>query len=211
MLTNFCGSSAASLTAISNGCLQIGEVRKLIFQRKYSSGTTLNELTIASANPNLIASWTPLLTAVNGTKAIVTPFEIDNPVFEPGQVYEEGGPGETAGGIPKFVGFGPGKFTCKVTARVSKTIEELRKLYGEDLTVHLINGFGRIIMSADANSSPTKARGIDIKELKVSGRQGDAINTRGFNTLEFYLPDGWDNVLYEVTPSDFNALTGLAN
>lgn len=211
MLTNFCGTNAASLTTITNGCLRIGEVRKLIFQRKYSTGSTLNEFTIASANPNVIASWTPLLTASDGTKAVVTPFEVHAPNFAPGTIIEEGGVGETAGGVPEFAGFNPTTFTCRVRAATAQSILDLRQNYGEVLTVSYINAFGKIIMTTDDNGSPTVARGFDIKSFSVGQRQNMGLQTVDYNEIRFYMEDGWDNYIYEVDPQDFKALTGLAN
>lgn len=211
MLISVCGNVGATPGSITDNCLQIGEVQKLLFQRTYSTGTTKNSFTISSANPELAATWATPLAASDGTKVVAPPFKIDSPTFEAGEVYEDGGAGETAGGIPKFVGFGPGKFMFQLSYKASKTILEMRQLYGETLSVFFVNRFGKIIGETDDNASPGVFRGIPIKELKVGGRQGDTINTRGFNQCEFYLEDGWDNYLHEVSPSDFNALTDLAN
>lgn len=211
MLISICGSVGATPGSVTDNCLQISEVQKLLFQRTYSSGTTKNSFTIATANPNLAATWATPLAASDSTKVVAPPFLIDSPTFEPGDVYEDGGPGETSGGIPKFLGHGPGKFSFQISNKAAKTILEMRQLYGETLSVYFINIFGKIIGETDDNTTPTIFRGVPIKELKVGGRQGDSINSRGFNQCDFYLNDQWDNYLHEVTPSDFNALTDLGN
>ena len=95
-----CPPAGAPQSIGVSSCLErFGEIQKIILQRTYDDGT-LNTITIATANPNLLATWTALLAAVDNTKCQVTPFinAMNNEVGEPITI---GGVGATVGGIEK--------------------------------------------------------------------------------------------------------------
>lgn len=213
-----CGSIPSALASVTDGCLFLGEVQRIYLQRTYSSGTTLNKFTIASANPNLIASWTSLLAASDGTKILApksttgpSSATIHNPVFAAGEVLEWGGDGESADGIPWQLGTSPGKFEAKIVAKASVTIEGWRATIGEQLSAYFELADGRILGATDSNSSPTIFKGIKIQNLFVGMRQGDSKTEPGYNMISFYLPWGWDSYLMAVTPSDFTARNSIVN
>ena len=87
-MTKFCNCPVgASINNIPlSDCPEdFGQIQKLILQRVFSSGTTKNKFsTLSGAGaPDLLASWTPLLAAADGTKVVQTPF-IQSPANEAG-------------------------------------------------------------------------------------------------------------------------------
>lgn len=211
MLTNLCGVLESELTDIPSGCLNMGQVQKLAFRRRFSSGTTKNKFVIASANPNAAASWTTPLTASDGTKITISP-TVHNPQNEAGQVVTFGSGNEVAGGVPIVMGIDPGKFTCKIYSPTPAQEEALRSYIGEDLTVTFITESGNMYMTADANTSPTDALGIPVQQFMVYDRMMGGRNAPDEITIEFYLPAGWASKLYQVIPATgFNPLTDLVN
>lgn len=211
LLTNLCGSIPTAIASVTDGCLNFGEIQRLYFQRTYSSGTTLNEFTISTANPNVIASWTTLLAATDSTKIVAPNTIIHAPAFTRGNKIEFGGNGETAGGVPIIMGAEPGNFTANLLYRTAQTVAGFKAMIGETLSVFFEAEDGRIIGRVDNNASPTKFRGIPIEQYFVYDREGDTRTQPGFNVVEFYLPSGWSDYLYSVTPSDFTARTAIVN
>lgn len=210
MLTNLCGVVEAELTDIPSGCLNLGQVQKLLFRRRYSTGTTVNKFVIADANPNVSASWTTPLAATNSTKITVSP-TIAAPVFEPGSPVTYGSGNEVPGGIPILMNVDPGKFSCRILKPTSAQIEALRTYIGEDLTVMFATESQRVYFEANANTSPTDVWGIPIQQFMVYDRVVGGRNEPDYVTVEFYLPAGWADKLYECIPTNFNPLTDLAN
>lgn len=211
LLTNLCGSIPSALASVTDACFNMGEVQRIYFQRTYSTGTTLNLFTISSANPNVIASWTSLLSASDGTKVLAPNTIVHAPTFAKGNKIEFGGNGETAGGVPIYMGHEPGQFNANLLYRAAQTIEGFIDLTGEDLSVYFELEDGRIIGQVDDNASPNTFRGIEIDQIAIGDREGDNRTQPGFNTLEFYLPFRWSKYLYAVTPSDFTARTQIVN
>jgi len=183
----FCACPPA--TAITSPDLQncyekVGQIQRLLFQRKYSTGTTLNSFTIATANPNVLASWTPLLGASDGTKVIQTPY-VQNVEMTVGEPVEFGG-GEVE-------------------------IDNLKDLMCEGLSVYFINENNQIIGLADDNDSATTFRGFPVAEetLFIGDKMLGGRTQPDMNQLRFQLAANWSDNLYIVTPTDFSPLDNL--
>lgn len=210
-----CGCPAA--TAITSPDLQdcfedLGQIQRMLFQRKYSSGTTLNTFTIASANPNVLASWTPLLdgTATDGTKVIQSPV-VQNPVIEAGEAVTFGGGDETVDGVEVIVSRDPATFTGAFHRRSQIEMDNLKDLQCEILTVYFIDNFNRIIGLADDNGNPTTFRGLDIVEgtFFIGDKSWGQRTQPNMNMIRFQLPAGYSDNLHVVTPTDFTPLNDL--
>ena len=81
-----------------------GQIQKVIITRIFRSTGTKNKLPKATVTTK--ATMTPLLTASNGTKLIVSPY-IQNPTTEPGEARTFGGGNQTLGGIEIVIGREP--------------------------------------------------------------------------------------------------------
>lgn len=192
----------------STGKLRLNEIQKIIFQRT-RNGTTLNEITIATTNPNLLATWTALKSASDSTKVTISPY-IDGPESEAGGAREFGGPGETRGGIPIRFGRENTPFSARLMDMQPAIIEDL-KTYEceEELSVFFINECGNIIGKTDDLASPTTFRGFPIQSFFISDLTMGQYTQPDYYMMQFNLLANWSDGLHVVTPSDFNALTEL--
>lgn len=190
---------------------QVGQIQKLIFQRRLN-GTALNKFTIASANPNVVASWTPLLAASDSTKVVQTPF-LSEPVTTPGDpiTYGSAGGNETIGGVELIIGRGPTLFEGKYLNTSNRSIADLKSWECEDTAVYLIDEHKRIWGLADDLSSVTEFYPIPIQinTLFVGDRNLGGFASVDQNMLRFYFGPNWSDKLYAVTPTDFDPLTEL--
>ena len=128
-----------SLPAIplSSCPINIGQIQKLIFQRIISTGTTKNNFVVLTKNPNIKASWTPLLAAADGTKVVQSPY-LNAPTIVAGKARSFGGGNETLGGIPIIIGKEPTVFTGKFLNQSQDTIAALQKYQGESVGVFIV-------------------------------------------------------------------------
>lgn len=208
-----CGCPPA--TAITSPDIQacyedIGQIQRLLFQRKYSSGTTLNSFTIASANPNVLASWTPLLAASDGTKVVQTPY-VQSVEMTAGEPVTFGGGNDTLGGIETIVAVDPTTFNAMFHRRSQIEIDNMKSLMCEILSVYFIDEYGRIIGLADDNDSATTFRGFPVAEgtLFIGDKVFGGRTSPDMNALRFQLLPNWSDNLYVVTPTNFDPLDNL--
>lgn len=191
----------------------IGQIQKFVMQRVFSSGTTKNGFVIASANPNLKASWDTFLGAADSTKAVQSPF-ISNPENEPGGPVTFGGGNQTRNGIELVVGRDPSPFNAVYYQKNQRSIKDLKKYEQESsnagLGVYLIDQYGRIIGTYDAIETAANFRPIPIYSFFVSDKGLGGFEAPDFNNLQWTFPPNWSDNIAIVTPSDFDALTDLA-
>jgi hypothetical protein len=199
------GAAIASITA--EACSEsLGQIQKVIFQRIYSAGTTKNEFVVATTNPNLKATWTPLFAAVAGTKTTISPY-IQGPTNEVGAARKFGGGNATLGGIEVIIGREPSKFTCNLySIRQATTIKDMKDLMCEKLGVFLIDENGRIAGIGNA-ATPTIISPIPIHSLFIGDKKLGGVEEPDSNTMEFSLMPNWSDNLAIVTPIDFSPLT----
>jgi hypothetical protein len=204
-----CPSGVAIPDVPISACpVSIGQIQKFILQRVFSSGSTKNKFIKVSANPNLLASWTPKLTASNGTKAVQTPY-IESPDIVAGKARTFGGGNESLGGITKIIGKEPSTFTGKINEQPSSTIAALQAFNGETVGVYIVDQFGRIWCLADDATTPTEYYPIPIASLFVGDVSGGKIDSPSSNEISFQLMPDWSSKLVVITPTNFNALTDL--
>lgn len=193
-------------------CIEnMGQVWKAVFQRKFSTGSTRNGFTITSVNPNLLASWTTVLAASDGTKVVQTPF-FDNPVSEPGAARTYGGGNETRGGIARIVGKEPQGFAVEFLDTSQQSIVAIKDMQCQgEMGVYLINEFGKIIGITDDLATPTVFRPIPIAigTLFVSDKGFGGLVAPDKNMVNWQFLPNWSDYLHIVTPSNFDALTQL--
>lgn len=206
MLTCNCPASAALPDIPFATCIEnFGQLQKLIFQRKYSTGSTLNKIT----NPTVLASWTPLLAAADGTKVVVSPF-VEAPTFEPGAPKTYGGNNETLNGIELITGADPTSFTANINRSKQDAIKALKKLMCENVGVYFANAQGQIGCLCDEPSAPTEYYPIPVAAFFVGDKAPGGFENPDKNIIQFKLLPNWSDNFVVVTPTDFNALTDLA-
>lgn len=198
-----CPQSAAP-SDITLDCPEgMGQIQKILLQRAD------NSFVIATANPNVLASWTPLLAAVDGTKVVQSPY-LNAPAFEPGAARTFGGGNETVGGLVKILGAEPTNVTTMLHDAKSITVKEMKTYMGEvNAAVYLVDEFGRIWGQVDDLTTPTTFAPIPVYTFFVSDKQAGGIDQPDMNTVSWSFAPNWSDNLQPITPTDFNAKTDL--
>jgi hypothetical protein len=208
LLCNCPQGAALDAIPISDCPESLGQIQKVVFQRIYSAAGTKNKFVIATANPNVLASWTPLLAAVDGTKVVPSPY-IQAPTVEAGAAREYGGGNETLGGIPLIIGREPTTFTGNVLRAAQKTIEAMKKYQCESVGVYLIDEYGRIAGLTDDHDAPTEVYPIPIESFFVGDKVLGGLESVDMNAVSWRFFPNWSDKLTIIAPTDFNALTDL--
>lgn len=200
--------NAAAIDSITDfSCPEdLGQIQKIIFQRLKTDAGAANEFATA---PVLKATWTAVLTAIDSTKVVISPY-IMAPTAPAGAAITQGSGNEVIGGIPLVVGREATPFTCNIkSAPQSTTIVKMKKLQCEynNLGVFFVTESGKII----ANLVGTKYRPFDVKGFFVSDKSLGGLNEKDMNAIQFSLMPNWSDSLVVVSPTDFNPLTDLVN
>lgn len=211
-----CPPSAALSNVDLAQCKEsIGQIQKLIFQRRTNAAGVKNvfkpNATSSPTDPALLAGWTPLLAATNGTKVVQSPF-VTEPTSEPGAAREYGGGNATLGGIPIIVGREPSTFTGQFLTEKQSTIKQLKTFECEDLAVFYVDEFGRIVGDSNglaADDDELEIFGFPIASFFVGDKQFGQLEEPDRNMIMFRHFPNWSDNLVVVTPEDFNALTDL--
>jgi len=212
LLVNCPQGAAITEVGIARCPESVGQIQKGVFSRLFSAPGVKNKFVVASANPNVLASWTPKLAAADGTKVVQTPY-IQAPTTEPGAAREYGGGNETLGGIAIIIGREPTTFTGNLLFTSQATIAELKTYQAEALNgglgVFLNDEFGRIIAIANDVDNPTEVYPIPVAGLFIGDKAFGGLEGADMNTIQWKFLPNWSDKLVIITPTDFNALTDL--
>lgn len=198
--------TALTSVPVSSCPESLGQVQKVIFQRIYSSGSTKNELTAASIL--LKATWTPLLTANDGTKVVVSPY-LNAPTSEAGAAKTYGSGNEVLGGMELIIGREPSSFTASILQSPQSTIKALKDIMCENVGVYLVDENGKIAAIADNITTPTKYYPIPIASFFVGDKMLGGYDAPDSNAISWKFKPNWSDYLKFITPTDFNPLTDL--
>ena len=193
---------SSALTAITvNACKEdIGQIQKILFQRKFSTGTTLNTFVIGTTNPNVLATWTTVTTATDGTKVVVSPY-IQAPETEAGAAVTYGGGNATLGGVAEIVGRESTKFTAELLWKHQSVVTSLKNLQCEDIAIYLIDEYGQIIGLADDNTSATNFYPIPVRAFFVGDKTFGGFENPDKNMISWEFAPNWSDQLYVITPA----------
>lgn len=197
-------SEIEDIPAVS--CIErFGQIQKLILQRT-KSGSTVNEIVIATTDPKLLATWTALLAASDETKVQVTP-TIAAPNNEAGEARTYGGGNTTPSGVEIILGSNPSPFTAEFLDTPQNVIAAIKKYRCETgLSIMLVNERGQIGCWADDTVTPTKIKGFPAQSFFVGDKIMGNFEEPDKNPLSWnFLPD-WSDNFHILTPTDFSAL-----
>lgn len=185
-----------------------GQVQKVAFQRLLKDDGSKNSFTSGKAITAL-ASWTPLLSAANTTKVVVSPY-IQAPTAEAGAARTFGGGNETLGGVEEIIGREPTPFTGVIRKAPQEVIKALKKMqcesWGDNLGIYIFdeNGaIGAIKGDADGTYYPIPIRSLFIGDKTLGG-----LEAPDSNAIQWSFLPNWSDDLAIVAPA-FNPLTDL--
>lgn len=195
---------------VSNCPESFGQIQKVAFQRLYKSTGEKNSFK-TDAGIEKKASWTPLLSADDDTKIVISPY-IQAPTAEAGAARTFGGGNETLGGIEEIVGREPTPFTGVMRKLPQKIIKALKGLQceslGDNLGVYLFDENGAIGAIQDAKTATTHYP-IPIRSLFIGDKTLGGYEAPDSNNIQWAFLPNWSDDLAIIVPEDFNPLTDL--
>ena len=206
--------AAAALPNIPNfKCAEsFGQIQKVAFQRLTKATGERNSFT-TDAGIEKRASWTPLLSADDDTKVVVSPY-IQAPTAEAGAARTFGGGNETLGGIEEIIGREPTPFTGvmrKLPQTIVKALKELQcESDSQNLGIYLFDENGSIGALRDATTETTYYP-IPIRSLFIGDKTLGGLEAPDSNAIQWSFLPNWSDDLAIVSPEDFNPLTDLQN
>lgn len=186
-----------------------GQIQKVIIMRIYSSAGTLNSVAATAIAKK--ATMTPLFTAADGTKLIISPY-IQNPTTEPGEARTFGGGNQTLGGIEIVIGREPTTFSGVIYQEAQSVIKTLKTYSCEKIGVMLIDENGNI-GAIDPDGTGAKYQPIPVDKFFVGDKNLGGYEEPDSNTISWSFYPNWsDNlVLIKSDTFDYNPLTDLVN
>lgn len=204
-----CPAAAALPDIPASKCPEnFGQIQKVAFQRLRKDDGTRNSFTTAKPIATL-ASWTPLLTAADSTKIIVSP-TIQAPTTEPGDPITFGGGNDTPGGAEIIVGTNATTFTGAIRQVSQATIKAMKQLMcesqAENLGVYLFDHNGAIgALSGDTAGTYYP---IPIRSLFVGDKTFGGLQEPDSNAVQWsFMPNWSDN--FAVVDPEFDPLSDL--
>lgn len=195
---------------VSNCPESFGQIQKVAFQRLYKSTGEKNSFK-TDAGIEKKASWTPLLSADDDTKIVISPY-IQAPTAEAGAARTFGGGNETLGGVEEIVGREPTPFTGvmrKLPQKIIKALKELQcESWGDNLGVYLFDENGAIGAIQDAKTATTHYP-IPICSLFIGDKTLGGYEAPDNNNIQWVFLPNWSDDLVIIVPEDFNPLTDL--
>lgn len=211
MITCKCPANAALTTIPAQGCVEtFGQIQKVAFQRLQTSAGEKNSFTIEDMP--ILANWTDLMAAADGTKIVVSPY-IQAPTVEAGAARTFGGGNETLGGVEMVIGREPTTFQGVIRAvkqSIIKVIKELQcEATADNLGVYLFDENGNIGCLCDNASSVSELFPIPIRSLFIGDKTFGGLEAPDSNAIQWtFLPNYSDN-FYIIEPIEWNPLTDL--
>lgn len=195
---------------VSNCPESFGQIQKVAFQRLYKSTGEKNSFK-TDAGIEKKVSWTPLLSADDDTKIVISPY-IQAPTAEAGAARTFGGGNETLGGVEEIVGREPTPFTGVMRKLPQKIIKALKELqcedWGDNLGVYLFDENGAIGAIQDAKTATTHYP-IPIRSLFIGDKTLGGYEAPDSNNIQWVFLPNWSDDLAIIVPEDFNPLTDL--
>lgn len=206
-----CPAAAAIATIPNVVCPEnFGQIEKVAFQRLRKADGTRNAFTSA-ASILLLASWSALLTATDGSKVVVSPY-INAPADSGGDARRTGGGNDDLGGISQVLGGNPVQFDGQLRSVPQSVIKTMKELQCEaaagNLGVFLFDENGKIEAIKDGTTATTFYP-IPVRSLFIGSKIHGNFDAKDSNAISWMYPDNYSDDLAIVTPTDFNPLTDL--
>jgi len=192
----------------------LGQIQKVIIQRRYGSAGVLNSIPEASIKSK--AAMTALATAADGTKIIISPY-IQNPTTTPGEARTFGGGNQTLGGVEIIIGREATAFEGIIYQEKQSTIKTMKEYSCENIGVYLIDENGNIGAIkkeiTEGNTTSVVYQPIPILSFFVGDKNLGGYEEPDSNTIRWSFLPNWSDDLEIIKQStmDYNPLTDLVN
>lgn len=203
--------AANALTTIPNvACAEnFGQIQKVAFQRLRQANGTANKFDSTSAI-GLLASWTALMAATDGTKIVISPY-INSPADSGGDARMSSGGNDDLGGVATVLGGNPVQFDGQIRSVPQSVIKVMKELQCEanagNLGIFLFDENGNIEALQDPTTATTYYP-IPIRGLFIGSKIHGNYDAKDSNLISWQYPDNYSDDLVIVKPS-FNPLTDL--
>lgn len=202
-----CPPAAALANVPSLTCpIRWEQVQKILFRR------ITGRAALTTATALLSATITPLLSATDNTKLLISPF-LSNIVFPPNEILKEGGNDNTTlNGVPQLRGLGFVNVTgtlknasaAQAAALGAITAETAVQPGQTNIEAFFVNKDGKIIAT---NPSSTTVVGFPIYNWILTDVSSEGFGKDNVYNLSFDLAPGWSDKHLMLTPTDYSALT----
>jgi hypothetical protein len=193
--------------------VDIGQIQRAWFVRK---GEVIWDLAAGATNipaanipnlPTVLAGWLFLKTTGDDAQVVYGPlFGGDITVTPESAVTQGGGDNSTLNGAVYHVNFPDSTFSARFDQLSALQTADMKLLVCEDLEVYFVNDDGDIIGNEENTGFIT---GFDCSNVALASRSVQGFATRDSNTVTFQLDPDWDTTFTKLTPTNFNALTGI--
>jgi hypothetical protein len=170
----------------------------------------MNVFELPASDPALIANWSPLLIANDGTKVVQTPF-VASVTNTPGDPRTVGGGNDSVGGVEEIRGANPDLFEGQFYQIPQAVAKEISGWMCEELSVYLINEKNQIGGIIDDHDSPGEFRGIPIarKTFFIGSKGFGGFDNRDANAFRFQVIPEIMFDFHVISPTDFRPLDRL--
>lgn len=189
----------------------LGQIQKVIIQRRYGSAGVLN--TIPEASIKSKTAMVALATAADGTKIIISPY-IQNPTTTPGEARTFGGGNQTLGGIEIVIGREPTTFEGTIYQEKQSTIKTMKEYSCEEIGVYLIDENGNIgAIKTTTTGNATAYAPIPLRSFFLGDKNLGGYEEPDSNAIRWsFLPNWSDDLeIIKQADMDYNPLTDLVN
>lgn len=181
-----------------------GQIQKLAFQRLRGTAGTANKFTAEKPIAKK-ASWDALLTAMDDTKIVVTPF-LNAPTAEAGAARTFGGGNDSLGGIEEVVGSEPTPFTAVFRRLPQNIVKAMKELVCEsqahNLGVYLIDENGAV--GALSGETEGDYMPVPVESLFIGDKTLGGFDAPDSNAIQFSFRPNWSDDL-KVIACEFDA------
>ena len=202
-----CPAPTAIASIPNDSCpIRWEQVQKLLL-RRITGAEALTTATVL-----LSATITPLLSAADATKIVVSPF-LSNVVFPPNEILKEGGNDNTTlNGVPQLRGLGFTNVTFQLKNASAAVAAALAAITAEtavqpgqtNIEALLVNKDGKVIAK---NPASTTVVGFPIYNFVLTDVSSEGFGRDNVYNGSFDLAPGWSDKHAMYTPTDWNALT----
>jgi hypothetical protein len=187
--------SALPTVGNSTCAFDIDQVIRLAFQMPQDSAPFADATAIATQS-----NWTSLLSAVDATKMLVSPFTVDVTIPASEGAFEGGDDNSTVDGLPLYKGENTvtveGMFKS-VAPSVLKQLKELScfslsQVGSSKLTVFLLTGKNEVVSMDDF-------KGITINNFRIGSRGSEGYRASDMISFSFNMTGYWDDTIDKTT------------